>query len=83
MTAIKQFLPKKCFFKKGLTWWASQTLCKFDISQVSCSAGHGPKCNPYTGDTPCYLKRPILCVKKAKIPRPKYPFPQCNTCAYS
>lgn len=80
---FKQFLPKKCFFKKGLTWRAAQTNCKLDITQVSCSGGYGPKCNPYQGDTICYLRRPILCLKKANVPRPNYSYPPCSSCAMS
>ena len=72
VSSLEDYLPKKCFEKKGLTWWASKHNCKLDITRVSCSAGYGDVCNPYSGDTKCYMERPILCIKRARLVRPPY-----------
>ena len=66
-----------------MTWFADKYDCKFDITRVSCRAGFGNSCNPYSGDTLCYLKRPILCLKDANVPRPPYAIDPCPSCAYS
>lgn len=65
-----------------MTWVANKHNCKLDITRVSCSAGYGERCNPYNGDTLCYLERPILCLKKANVPRPPYAVDGCSGCAY-
>ena len=67
-----EILPSKLstFVKRGLTWKAKiwPTMANGWAGKWGCS-----KCNPYKGDTPCYSKRPILCIKDHKsMPRPFY-----------
>ena len=77
-------MPKKCFKKRGLTWWIKNKECKYNISEVSCVAGGGGlSCNPYSGDTICANFKPILCINKANVPRPPYAVPPCPGCAFS
>lgn len=57
----------KCF-NHGLTWKVRNHECESGLNFVGCSW-----CNPYIGDTWCWLKRPLLCIYKAQDVRPDYP----------
>ena len=57
----------KCFTKKGLTWKFYSHSCENGLDNVGCGG-----CDPYSGDTPCDKYLPILCIYKAKMPRPSY-----------
>ena len=57
----------KCLTKKGLTWQHLDHHCESGLDKVGCAG-----CNPYTGDTVCEKELPILCIYKAKMPRPAY-----------
>ena len=60
-------LPRKCYTKRGLTWLLASHDCANGMDNVSCAG-----CNPYSGDTICAAVLPILCIYKAKMPRPGY-----------
>lgn len=57
----------KCVVKKGLTWTLARYHVNSGLYNVGCA-----DCNPYTGDTICDTEIPILCIYKAKMPRPAY-----------
>ncbi len=68
---------RHCYIKKGLTWGHVKHICKSNVDHVNCHTNYGgvyESCNPYVGDTKCYLYRPILCINKSNIPRPGYSF---------
>lgn len=60
-------LWKYCEKKKGLTWQWREHFCENGLDYVHCT-----NCNPYQGDTSCMKELPILCIYKAKVPRPSY-----------
>lgn len=74
---LNKIISKKCFVKKGLTWKLHHHNCSNGLDKVGCSG-----CNPYVGDTICYNRRPILCIYKAKMPRPSYQI-DCSSYAMS
>ena len=85
---IHQFISKNCFWKRGLTWGLKKHDCKYNTDLVSChGAPNAPtftgSCNPYSGDTRCLDRRPILCIHKAHIPRPPTYVGGCSGCAIS
>lgn len=53
--------------RNGLTWALASHDCGLGLDNVSCAS-----CNPYSGDTICASSLPILCIYKAKMPRPGY-----------
>ena len=84
---LNNLKPNENCLKRGLTWGTSRNClyCKFGISLVSCrgnpTVNNNYYCDRYKGDTQCKERRPLLCIKKLKISRPKYlvnskePFP--------
>jgi hypothetical protein len=42
------------------------------VTKVVCDIG--VQCNPYLGDTSCSTSLPLLCISKADLPRPDYPY---------
>ena len=81
------FISKRCFFKRGLTWGLKTHDCKHNTDLVSChGAPPAPtvtgSCNPYSGDTRCLFRRPILCIhKNPSLPRPPTFVGTCTGCA--
>jgi len=56
----------------GLTFRKSYHFSDFGVDGFGC--GKPPnECNPYTGDTDCSRKLPVLCKKIDSSPRPAYP----------
>jgi hypothetical protein len=53
-----------------MTWAKLQHLNSFGIDMVGCD--NWIKCNPYSGDTNCNTKLPVICAKVDRSPRPAY-----------
>lgn len=56
----------KCF-NRGLTWKIKKHECSSGLNLVGCH-----NCNPYSGDTWCFLQKRVLCIYKAQDVRPDY-----------
>ena len=62
-----EWTDKECY-DKGLTWSKMGTSTISGSSSSSGAAKVGCRsCNPFSGDTYCYNKKPVLCVKPTKI----------------
>ena len=84
---VLPFISKRCFFKRGLTWGLKDHDCKHNTDLVSCHGSpNAPtftgSCNPYSGDTRCLFRRPILCIhRNLSLPRPPTFVGTCSGCA--
>ena len=55
--------------RNGMTWSLSSHDDILAIDHVSCNG-----CNAYSGEASCSTSLPLLCILKANLPRPRYPY---------
>ena len=60
------FNPDSCL-RKGLTFTTKQTIPSLSLNLLGCWW-----CEPNLGDTNCWFKRPILCLRRKNTSRPPY-----------